>query len=56
MTKTKGWVLREFKDAGTERLFTPSDKAVEFESGAFANYKAAGLVSDSAPKTAPAAA
>ncbi len=55
MTKIKGFVLREFKDAGTEQTFTPGEKAIEFESGAFANYKAAGLVSDTAPKAAPAA-
>lgn len=55
MTKIRGFVLREFKDAGTEQTFTPSNKPQSFESGAFANYKAAGLVSAIAQRTVPTA-
>lgn len=53
--KVKGYVVREFKDAGTGTTYSPSTKAQTFEAGAYANYKAGGLVSDT-PPGAPAAA
>ncbi len=53
-------VLRNFEDAGTGATFTKSDDAVEIEEGAFANYRAAGLVEaalvDAQPDAAPAPA
>jgi hypothetical protein len=36
-------VIRDFKDAGTERSFT-AGKTVELTDGEFTNYAAAGLV------------
>lgn len=49
-TKTKkAFIIRDFKDAGTEQEFTASiagqpDTIPEIAEGAFANYAAAGLV------------
>ncbi len=66
MTKTKrAFVVRDFRDSGTESNFTASVPGEaktfpEIEEGAFNNYKAAGLVREptsedqrpSAPKPA----
>jgi hypothetical protein len=50
-------VTRDFRDDGTKRNFTASDKPVQIEEGAFANYEAAGLVTaapaDTAAKSNP---
>lgn len=46
-------VLRDFKDAGTQRSFTQG-QTVEITEGEFDNYAAAGLVGE--PDTTPAAA
>ncbi|GEM_PF-1293973 len=49
-TKTKkAHILRDFNDAGTERRFT-AGSTVDLDEGTYANYAAAGLVSDKAPK------
>lgn len=45
MTTKKGFALRTFKDAGTGQRYE-GGKEHEFEPGALANYKAAGLVGD----------
>lgn len=47
--KKKAFIVRDFTDAGEERNFTASeagkpDTMPEIDAGAFANYKAAGLV------------
>jgi len=49
-SKIKGKALRDFNDAGTSASFV-KDQSYNFEPGAFANYKAAGLVE---PDEAPA--
>lgn len=48
-SKTKAFVIRDFRDAGTETNYTASKAGepstfVDIDSGAFANYAAAGLV------------
>ena len=43
MAKKNAFIVRDFKDAGTEQTFT-AGTMVPIEEGAFANYKAAGLV------------
>ncbi|WP_294302178.1 hypothetical protein [uncultured Sphingomonas sp.] len=48
---TKGYVVREFTDAGTGQTYSPSPKVQPFETGAYVNFKAAGLVSDTPPGT-----
>lgn len=45
-------VTRDFRDDGTKRNFTASDKPVQIEEGAFANYAAAGLVTAAPADTA----
>lgn len=46
MSETKkAKVLRDFKDAGTEKSFT-TGKVVDLAEGEFINYAAAGLVED----------
>lgn len=53
-TQTKSAkVLRDFKDAGTQRSFV-KDETVSITEGEYANYEAAGLVGE--PDTTPAAA
>jgi len=37
-------LTRDFRGDGTKRNFTASNKPVQIEEGAFANYEAAGLV------------
>lgn len=49
--KKKGFAQRNFKDAGTGERFE-SGKPVELPAGVYANYEAAGLVGDKAPKAA----
>jgi hypothetical protein len=44
----KGYAFRTFRDAGTEETFE-GGKDHDFEPGAFANYKAAGLVRAARP-------
>lgn len=49
MSKIKAFVIRDFKDAGTERQFTASvagkpETFPEIEQGSFDNYAAAKLV------------
>lgn len=50
-------VMRDFRDDGTKRNFTASDKPVQIEEGQFTNYAAAGLVTaapvDTAAKSNP---
>lgn len=43
MSTKNAKVIRDFKDAGTERSFT-AGKTVELTDGEFINYAAAGLV------------
>lgn len=47
--KKRGVALRNFQDAGTGDCFE-AGQSVAFSSSVFANYAAAGLVSDAAPK------
>lgn len=55
MTDKTGFAQRAFKDAGTEQAFAAGDK-VTVPEGQYANYLAAGLVGDKAPKKAEAGA
>ncbi|SEQ60495.1 hypothetical protein [Sphingobium sp. YR768] len=43
MSTKKAKVLRDFKDAGTEKTFA-AEAVVDLTEGEFANYAAAGLV------------
>lgn len=52
--KIKAKVLREFNDAGTGERFAAGDSP-EIDAGAFANYRAAGLVEKDAPEAKPKA-
>jgi hypothetical protein len=53
--KTKSaFIIRDFKDAGTEQSFT-GGTTVPLSEGAFINYKAAGLVSEPTAPEAKAA-
>jgi hypothetical protein len=52
MTKKKGYILRDFNDAGTGESYTAGSDPVLIDAGAFANFAAAGLVSASAPEGA----
>jgi hypothetical protein len=53
--KTKSaYVIRDFKDAGTEQSFT-GGSTVDISEGAFINYKAAGLVTEANSPDAKAA-
>jgi len=53
--KTKSaYVIRDFKDAGTEQSFA-GGSTVEISEGAFINYKAAGLVTEPTSPEAKAA-
>ena len=47
--KKKGFAQKNFKDAGTGESFE-AGKPVELAAGVYANYEAAGLVGDKAPK------
>lgn len=47
--KKKGFAQKNFKDAGTGQSFE-GGKPVELPAGIYANYEAAGLVGDKAPK------
>lgn len=51
----KAVVVRDFRDAGTEKLFA-KDKEVDLEQGVFDNYVAAGLVRDAATPASEAEA
>ncbi|NYT43105.1 hypothetical protein HZY97_20185 [Sphingomonas sp. R-74633] len=55
-TTKKGFALRTFKDAGTEKEFE-GGKTHDFEPGEFVNFEAAGLICapDKAPKAEQAA-
>lgn len=53
-TPKKGFALRDFNDAGTEQSFKKG-AAVELDAGTYANYEAAGLVSDKKPEPKAAA-
>lgn len=52
--KKKGFAQRNFKDAGTGESFE-GGKPVELAAAVYANYEAAGLVGDKAPKAADTA-
>ena len=47
------YIVRDFKDAGTEQSFTAGD-IVTISEGAFGNYEAAGLVRKPTPDDKPA--
>lgn len=51
-SKTTAHVVRDFKDAGTGESFKKGDTP-KLNAGTYRNYKAAGLVSDTAPDTQP---
>jgi hypothetical protein len=51
----KATVLRDFRDAGTEREFKKDD-TIDVTEGEFANYENAGLVAETGGKAAAQAA
>jgi len=56
MSKMKtGYAVRAFNDFGTGQSYAPGSKS-EFSEGAYANYKAAGLITDQPPEAQSKAA